>query len=200
MSCSMTEPTKWHMQPAKTQISLGICPVWSESSLTAQLVAKNPKVLDADSEDSSDWVDAHADPSLCWFCHASAHIIDMRRVMRKAVYAICKHSRSLISTFVVRCWDSTIPILATSKISRLGLASVAEQAGLSLGGRLPKTGFLVSWLIYIWTMTWENLSSEICDQVKIWATSRENLSSGFATRSDSNQPAQLQRLARVLKF
>ena len=34
----------------------------------------------------------------------------------------------------------------------------------------------------------------------IWATSRENLSSGFPTREDSNRPAQLQRLARVLKF
>ena len=33
-----------------------------------------------------------------------------------------------------------------------------------------------------------------------WASSRENLSSGFATRVDSNQAAQLQRLARGLKF
>ena len=29
------------------------------------------------------------------------------------------HPRSLISTFVVRCLDSTIPILAKSEISRL---------------------------------------------------------------------------------
>ena len=34
----------------------------------------------------------------------------------------------------------------------------------------------------------------------IWAPSRENLFSGFATRYDSTQPAQLHRLARVLKF
>ena len=47
--------------------------------------------------------------------------------MRKSVYVICEqkgadqpaHSRSLISTFVVRCLDSIIPILALSKISRL---------------------------------------------------------------------------------
>ena len=31
----MTKPTKWHVCPVKTQISLGICPVWSESSLSA---------------------------------------------------------------------------------------------------------------------------------------------------------------------
>ena len=30
-----TKPTKWHVCPAKTQISLGIHPVWSESSLSA---------------------------------------------------------------------------------------------------------------------------------------------------------------------
>ena len=31
----MTKPTKWHVRPAKTQISLGIHPVRSESSLSA---------------------------------------------------------------------------------------------------------------------------------------------------------------------
>ena len=31
----MTKPTKWHVRPSKTQISLGICAVWSESSLSA---------------------------------------------------------------------------------------------------------------------------------------------------------------------
>ena len=35
MSRLMTKPSKWHVRPAKTQISLGIRPVWSESSLSA---------------------------------------------------------------------------------------------------------------------------------------------------------------------
>ena len=34
MSHSTTKPTKWPVCPAKTQISLGIRPVWSESSLS----------------------------------------------------------------------------------------------------------------------------------------------------------------------
>ena len=42
------------------------------------------------------------------------------------------HPRSLISTFVVRCLDSIIHILAKSKNSRLLLASAAEQVGLSI--------------------------------------------------------------------
>ena len=44
--------------------------------------------------------------------------------------------------------DSKIPILAKSKISRLQLVSVAEQAGLSLiWSETLKTGFLVTRLI-----------------------------------------------------
>ena len=35
LSHLMTKPTKWHVCPAKTQISLGIRPVWSKSSLSA---------------------------------------------------------------------------------------------------------------------------------------------------------------------
>ena len=54
------------VRPAKTQISLGICPVWSKSSQFAQRVAKDPSFLHADSEDLSDWVDAQDDLSLRW--------------------------------------------------------------------------------------------------------------------------------------
>ena len=39
---------------------------------------------------------------------------------------------SLISTFVVHCLDSTTPLVVIYEISRLQLASVAEQAGLNL--------------------------------------------------------------------
>ena len=69
------------VHPAKTQISLSICPVWSESSLCAEWVAKDPSFLHGDSEDWSDWADAEADLSLrwahmpiCWFCHEATHI------------------------------------------------------------------------------------------------------------------------------
>ena len=53
------------------------------------------------------------------------------------------HSRSLISTCVVRCLDSMICILAIPKVSRFWLASVAEQAGLNLTcSKIPKDMFL----------------------------------------------------------
>ena len=51
------------VHPAKTQISVGICPVWSEPSLCAQWVAKDPSFLHADSKDSDQtgWM-----PRLIW--------------------------------------------------------------------------------------------------------------------------------------
>ena len=66
---------KMTVRPAKTQISLGIRPVWPESSLCTQWAAKEVSFLHAD----SDWADAQADLSLCWahmpfcwFCHDAA--------------------------------------------------------------------------------------------------------------------------------
>ena len=81
----MTKPTKWHVRPAKTQISLGIRPVWSESSLCAQCIAKDPSFLHADSEDWSDWADAQADLSLRW---GHSHFVGF--VMRQLKYTCMK--------------------------------------------------------------------------------------------------------------
>ena len=46
----MTKPTKWHVRPAKTQISLGIA---------------------AQADLSLHWAQ-----SFCWFCHDVAHFMD----------------------------------------------------------------------------------------------------------------------------
>ena len=51
------------------------------------------------------------------------------------------HPRNLISTFVVRSLDSIIPLISTSEISSLNLASVAAQAVCVLPGRKPKDRF-----------------------------------------------------------
>ena len=54
------------VRPAKTQISLGIRPVWSESSLSAWRNLGPLATHLAHSEDWSDWEDAQADLSLRW--------------------------------------------------------------------------------------------------------------------------------------
>ena len=73
---------KMTVRPAKTQISLGIRPVWSGSSLCAQRVALWPKLSSCGQRRFwSDWVDVQANLSLrwahmpfCWFCHELAYI------------------------------------------------------------------------------------------------------------------------------
>ena len=42
------------------------------------------------------------------------------------------HPRSLISAFVVRCLDSVMSLVSVTKISSIMIASVAEQASMSL--------------------------------------------------------------------
>ena len=67
---------------AKTRLSLGICPVWSESSLSAGRKLGSLATHWPHSEDWSDRADAQADLSLrsahisfCCFCHEAAHTI-----------------------------------------------------------------------------------------------------------------------------
>ena len=70
---SMTKPTIWHVCPAKTQISLGIRPVWSESSLCTHWVARVPTLLHADSEDSDQ---TERIPRLIWvFAGHTGHFV-----------------------------------------------------------------------------------------------------------------------------
>ena len=86
LSRLMTKPTKWDMRPAKTQISLGICPVWSHL---------------AHCEDWSDWVNAQSDQSspgaqsFCWFCNEAAHIVDTNATLAKARQNLQNHKCTL---------------------------------------------------------------------------------------------------------
>ena len=59
------------------------------------------------------------------------------------------HLRSLTSIFVFCCFDSIIPLLAISKISRLYQVPAAEQTGLShTWSDTSKDSFIVTWLNY----------------------------------------------------
>ena len=80
-SRNTTKPTKWHMRPAKTQISLGIRPVWSASSVSAWRKLGSLATHWAHSEDSvslggcTGWSESSLGAqSFCWFCHEAAHI------------------------------------------------------------------------------------------------------------------------------
>ena len=73
LSLCTTKPTKWPVHPGKTQISLGIRPDWSESSLSAPWVAKDPMVLHTNSEDSDQ---TRQIPRLIWvFAGCTGHFV-----------------------------------------------------------------------------------------------------------------------------
>ena len=70
LSHLMTKPTKWHVCPAKTQISLGICPVWSVFALRM----KKAWVLSYQLSRCPGWSESSLGAqSLCCFCHEVAH-------------------------------------------------------------------------------------------------------------------------------
>ena len=104
---------KMSVQPAKTQINLGIRHVWSESSLCAQWVAKDPSFLHADSKDSDQtgrvprliWVLAGCTAILLVLsCRGSAvyyililvcdlHVLLLSHIMRKPVFRVSDQVR-----------------------------------------------------------------------------------------------------------
>ena len=74
----MTKPTKLPVRPMKTQISLSIHPVWSESSLSAwrslwslATHGLHCKVFDQTGRIRVHWVHR----SFCWLCRAAAHLV-----------------------------------------------------------------------------------------------------------------------------
>ena len=94
--------------PAKTQISLGIRLVWSESSLsTWRKLGSLGYSLSTQQRLLSDWADAQADLSLrwahrsfCWFCH-EAEKIDL--------HFFWSHFKS--NYIMLRCFQSYFPFL-----------------------------------------------------------------------------------------
>ena len=105
LSRLMTKPTKWHVRLAKTQISLGIRPVWSESSLSAWRKLGSLATHWVDSEDSDQtgrtprliWVfTGRTDHFVCFvvrwlICTPILHPAeeDLSHVMRKPVFGVC---------------------------------------------------------------------------------------------------------------
>ena len=83
MSSLVTKPTKWHVRPTKTRISLGIRPVWSESLLSAWQHLGSLATHWAHSEDSDQTGQM---PRLIWvFAMCTCHFIGF--VMRQRKYA-----------------------------------------------------------------------------------------------------------------
>ena len=94
MSHLMTKPKKWHVRQAKTQISLGICPVWSESSLSAWR-----KLVSLDSH----WV--HSEDS------------DQTGQMPRLIWVFAGHTLTLL----VLSWGSSITIFVEANFMNISI-------------------------------------------------------------------------------
>ena len=105
------------VRPAKTQISLGIRPVWSESSLCVQWVAKDLHELSLCRKRRlwSDWADAQADLSLRWADTQFVGFV-MSRLKFLPVCSAVSLGRRFLKVLVTPA--SEITILAGMSVSR----------------------------------------------------------------------------------
>ena len=63
MSQGMTKSTKWHVHLARTQVSLGVRPVWSVFAVRMKKAWVLSQPLRTQQRFWSDWADAQADES-----------------------------------------------------------------------------------------------------------------------------------------
>ena len=106
MSRIVTKPTKWHVRPAKTQISLGIRLVWSESSLSTWKKLGSLATHWAHSEDSDQtgrmprliWVFAGRTVTLLVLSWGDSNLAEyfafsIQRWVSVIPYNVCNHLR-----------------------------------------------------------------------------------------------------------
>ena len=166
MSCLMTKPTKWHVHPAKTQICLGIRPVWSVFNVRMKKAWVLSYPLSTQRRLWSDWVDAQADLSLCWctvillalsWGGSNYLLLSKPNFMsiKQTLYFITLLSLFIKASLVINSFSPE------PAISRMSLTS------------LPAAIFRSSFVC----------SSSVLEKKDgySWAMSRENLSSGFVT-------------------
>ena len=128
---------KMSVHPVKTRISLGIRQFWSESLLCAQWIAKDPRFLHADSEDS-----------------------DQTGRMPRLICVFAGHTAILL---VLSCRGSNnnhspVPYILQTYVSIRQSACMSSnhlKSGLLQIQRTYKV-----WMIKIWVATWQNQHSE----------------------------------------
>ena len=156
LSHDMTKPTKWHVRPANTRISLGICPVWSESSLSAWRNLGSLATHWVHSEDWSDWADAQADLNLRW---AHTHFVGF--VMSYLIWWL--HHSWLISHSVFELpHDKTNKM--TVRPANLGICPVWSKSSLCAQWVAKDSSFL-----HADSEDWSDWANAQADMSLCWA-------------------------------
>ena len=140
----MTKPTKSSVRPAKTQINLGMRPVWSESSQCAKWAAADPMFLNADNEDKSDCADAgHKSRSQCSLCKSIAWYRTRWANVLTAKYAFMQNAQTLRLMTCLRLKLATvIDIAQTARLTAacaVVLFSMFRRQLSAMGARCGST-------------------------------------------------------------
>ena len=103
----MTKPKKWHVRPAKTQISLGICPVWSVFAVRMKKAWVLTYPLTECTVNTLIWLGGRpgwpesslGTQSFCWFCHEAAQLSMEKRTLkltwiRHPLYKLSKNNHA----------------------------------------------------------------------------------------------------------
>ena len=167
-AASPTKPTKWPVRPAKTQISLGIRPDWSESSLSAWKTVGSLATQWAHSEDSDPpnqslpW--AHR--SFCWFCREAAHSL-LQSWVQDFGYSNCLVISNLISKSPWK-WNISAKTLDSSKPNEFPLDR-ALLLTLQSNKKMNSYGWWKCWFKWllrcsaigsvIWYLKWRDIVS-----------------------------------------
>ena len=128
MSQCMTKSTKWNVHPAKTQISLGIHPVWSVFAvsmkkawvLSDQLRALQTLIRLGRCPDWSEFCWVHM--PFCRLCHALAESINtfwMRIVLSRAMSCTDSDQFGLMCSLIWVCTDCIYPFWTRNSSFRI---------------------------------------------------------------------------------
>ena len=104
MSHNMTKPTQWHVRPAKTQISLGIYPVRSESLLSAWRSVWTLATQWAPSKDSDQtgqmlrliWVFAGCTVILLVLSWCGSHVVSTTSLHCQNINMVCFYGKNIL--------------------------------------------------------------------------------------------------------
>ena len=164
MSRIVRKPTKWHVRPAKTQISLGIRPVWSEYSLCVLRLAKDHSFLQSDSEESDQ---TRRMPRLIWvFAGRTCHFVGFVTMQLKYIWYVSHQvqlhtdlERKLpwgILDMVDKCEQKHYPNKCSAHLNKVTTNVKKSSGAHTLAANICAVFCVITYIKTFLDITWHN--------------------------------------------